>query len=253
MEAHKSRFSEDGAMDFTPNPDKTLEAQVNKHIDAYLEELNSSQKPRDYLGGSRLGCECQRALYYEYSKTPKDEGRGFKGLTLRRFRMGHWCEEEVAFWLKGAGFDLRTHDKNNEQFGFVTAKGKIAGHIDGVLVNGPVKMTYPSLWENKVMKASKWKECDTKGIEKANHVYFVQMQVYCAYMGLDNWAFTAMNSDTSELLFQTGKARMDVAQWASDRGITVITSREARELPRITKDQNDYRCKFCDWAKRCWA
>ena len=35
-------------------------------------------------------------------------------------------------WLK-QGFDLRSTDKNGEQFGFSIADDQVKGHIDGVI------------------------------------------------------------------------------------------------------------------------
>jgi hypothetical protein len=241
-------------MDFSSSSEPSVQALLNQLINTALEGKQAQQPPRDYVGGSRLGVECLRALFYEYTNTPKDEGKDFPGKILRRFRMGHWCEEEVAYFLRGAGFDLRVAKSNGEQYGFAVAKGKIAGHIDGVLLSGPLQaFTYPALWENKVMNNKKWKECDSKGVRKSHPVYYYQMQTYCAYMQLPFWVFTAYNSDTSDILTQYGPADMEAAQWASDRGVQVITAQDAQALPRLTKDENDVRCKdWCAYYQRCW-
>ena len=54
--------------------------------------------------------------------------------------------------LRAAGFDLRTHRTDGEQFGFVTANGRIRGHIDGVIVGGPdIGMPWPALFEHKAL------------------------------------------------------------------------------------------------------
>jgi len=254
IQAHKDRFTEGGLMDFAPNANKTIADRINRLIDAALEAENSAQPARDYLGGSRLGVECLRALYYEHAKAPVDDAPQFRGKTIRRFRLGHMHEEETADWLKKAGFDLRTHDKAGKQFGFKVANGKISGHLDGVFVGGPdVGVKYPALWEHKIMKSSKWKECDTKGVSKSHPVYWAQCHVYMAYMGLEQCLFTALNTDTSELLFQYFDLDASVAQWASDRGVQVISAKSALEMPRITRDKTDFKCRWCNWRERCHA
>jgi hypothetical protein len=254
MPAHKDRFTADGMMDFSRDPQRTISDRVNRLIDTALEAENNAQTPRDYLGGSRLGVECQRALYYEYTHTKKDEGREFQGKTLRRFRLGHMQEEEMASWLRKAGFDLRTHGADGEQFGFFTANGRISGHLDGVFVGGPdVGIAFPALWECKIMKASKWKECLTKTVKVSHPVYWTQCHVYMAYMSLAQCAFTAWNSDTSEILVEYFPFDAGVAQWASDRGVGVISARSARELPRAGREPADFKCKWCDYAKTCWS
>lgn len=253
--AHKNRITEAGEMDFAPSNSDSVQEQLNALINTALEEIQAQQTPRDYLGGSRLGVECLRALYYEYTNTPKDAGKDFPGRVLRRFRMGHWCEDEVAYLMRRAGFDLRTNKPGGEQYGFAVAKGKIAGHIDGVLLGGPIQaFTYPALWENKVMNNKKWNECNKKTVKKSHPVYYYQMQTYCAYLELPFWVFTAYNSDTSDILTQYGPVDLEAAQWATDRGVQVITAQQAEALPRITKDETDVRCKdWCAWYAKCWG
>lgn len=251
---HAHKMTDAGEMDFAPSNASSVQEQLNSLINAALEVKNRAETPRTYLGGSRLGVECLRALFYEYTNVKKDDGKDFPGKILRRFRMGHWCEEEVAYFLREAGFDLRANKPDGSQYGFAVAQGLIKGHIDGVLLSGPISaFTYPALWENKVMNNKKWKECDSKGVKKSHATYYYQMQVYCAYMNLPFWVFTAYNSDTSDILTQYGPVDLEAAQWASDRGVQVITAQEAEALPRITKDETDVRCKdWCAYYQRCW-
>ena len=64
------------------NHSANLSEQVNVLIDEALAAENAAQPPRDYLGGSRLGVPCERALQYEYAQAPKDDGAEFDGKTL---------------------------------------------------------------------------------------------------------------------------------------------------------------------------
>ena len=244
-------------IDLTPTTNEKLSKAINERIDKALEKENAKQTPRTYLGGSRLGVECERALYFEYSQTPKDPDKGFKGKTLRRFIMGHWAEDETARWMKMAGFDLKTHDKDGEQFGFSTANDKIAGHIDGVLTSGPkalsgVCLEYPILWEHKVMKASKYRECNRNGVRKANPTYFAQLMVYMAYMELRNAMFMYLNTDTSEIAVELIPLDLSEAQKYSDKGVRIIEAENCEDLPRVSRSNTFFQCKFCDWADRCW-
>ena len=107
---------------------------VNALIDHALVTENDARPTRDYLGGSRLGDACARRLQYEYLKTPKDEGGGFSGQSLRIFALGHVLEDLAIEWLRMAGFDLRTRNRYGDQFGFSVAGGRVKGHADGVVV-----------------------------------------------------------------------------------------------------------------------
>ena len=67
-------------LDFNHRP--KLSEEISALIDKALTIQNEQQTPRDYLGASRLGVSCNRALQFEYSETPKDEGQNFSGKIL---------------------------------------------------------------------------------------------------------------------------------------------------------------------------
>lgn len=246
-------------MNFAPPSGESLAARLAKVIDAGLEAEAAQQKPREYLGGSRLGVECQRALGYEWFNTKAGISAQFAGKTHRRFRLGHMQEDETARWLRLAGFELYTHKPDGGQFGFATARDpetsepRIKGHLDGCIVAGPLALPYPLLWEHKIMKASKWKEYSTKGVAKSHPVYFGQVQTYMAYMDLGHTLFMGWNSDTSEIWPELIPFDPACAQALTDRAVNVLQSASPEELPRITNDRTDFRCRFCDYSGRCWA
>lgn len=225
-------------------------------LDQAIVGKRGQDKPRDYLGGSRLGVECQRALQFEFFHTPKDEGRDFTGKILRTFEIGHVLEDLMAGWLRDAGLNLRTHKPNGYQYGFSTAKGYIKGHVDGVIIDGPEDFgPYPRLWECKTANGKSWREMQKQKVRKAKWVYYIQCQLYMAYMDLtENPAlFTALNKDTSEIYAENIEFEPQAAQEASDRGARIIEACLHGEiLPRITKDPSFYLCKWCSWADRCW-
>ena len=136
-------------MDF--NSSSSLSGQITALVDLGMQRLRYEEMPRDYLGASRLGVSCARALQYEFAKAPVDSGRDADGRLLRIFRRGHVIEDCMVDWLRAAGFDLRTRKANGDQFGFSAAGGRLQGHIDGVIVGGPEGFTYPALWENKCL------------------------------------------------------------------------------------------------------
>lgn len=107
----------------------TVADQINAHLDAAIQSARANQPEREYLGASRLGMSCARALQYEYTKTPKDAE--FKGQTLRIFEIGHAFEALVLAWLRQAGFTVRSR-KNlmaSRLRGFSVAGGCIRGHV----------------------------------------------------------------------------------------------------------------------------
>ncbi len=229
-----------------------LTARINAHIDQALQEEDAKEPARQYLGASLIGEACLRKIQYAYQAT---ETKPHSGKTLRIFKAGHLFEEMSAEELRLAGFDLKTHDKGGEQFGFEVAGGKIRGHIDGVLCGGPVAMLYPALWEHKALGQKSWNEVVKKGVTAAKPVYAAQIAMYQAYMDLTEAPalFTARNRDTQQLYHEVVPFDSALAQRMSDRAVQILEATKAGELlSRITKDPNYFQCRWCDFAERCW-
>jgi hypothetical protein len=231
-----------------------LGARINTRIDAALEAERADQRPRDYLGASRIGEPCARRLVYEVTRTPPDPGKDFQGRTLRIFAAGHVFEDLAIRWLRQAGFDLRTQTQAGGQFGFETAGGRIRGHVDGVIVGGPeIGLAWPVLWEHKALKASSWSDTAKKGVQLSKPVYFGQMQIYMAYMGLGSALFTALNKDTCELYHEHVPFDPAAAQALSDKAVDVLRAADTGDLlPRIATSPDFFLCRFCPFATRCW-
>jgi len=229
--------------------------RINAAIDTALVSADRAKPPRTYLGASRIGEPCSRKLVYEYTHTPKDDGKDFDGGLLRIFAAGHQFEHLSIRWLRAAGFDLRTHNRSGEQFGFSVAAGRIRGHIDGVIVAGPdVGICWPALWEHKALKAKSWSDLVKRGLKSSKPIYFAQVQLYMAYMDLVVALFTAMNKDTQELYHEVVALDAAATQALSDKAVQVIRAAEAGEiLPRIATARDFYLCRMCEYAKRCWA
>ena len=240
-------------MDF--NSSSSISGQVTALVDFGMQRLRSEEVPRDYLGASRLGVSCARALQYEFAKAPVDPGRDADGRLLRIFRRGHVIEDCMVDWLRAAGFDLRTRKANGDQFGFSAAGGRLQGHIDGVIVGGPEGFTYPALWENKCLGSKSWRDLEKSGLAVAKPVYAAQVAIYQAYLELHEQPaiFTAVNADTMEIYTELVPFDAALAQRMSDRALTVISATEAGELlPRAFHDSTHFECRMCAWQDRCW-
>ena len=251
-------------LDFNHKP--SLADWINTAIDDALTDDQAKTTPRDYLGGSRLGHACERALQFEFTATPKDDGKDFSGQSLRIFAIGHALEDLAVAWLRQAGFDLYTRKGNRPdggQFGFSVASGRIRGHVDGILAAGPegFGLAVPALWECKTMNAKNWRAGVKDGVIKSKPVYATQIAVYQAYMdaqvpgiSANPALFTAINKDTAELYHELVPFDADLAQRMSDRGVRILQATDAGELlPRVANTADFFECRFCSWADRCWG
>lgn len=237
--------------------------QVTVLVDVALQAENATREKRRYLGGSRLGVACERALQFEYADAPVDLGAEFPGRTLRIFEVGHALEDLAIRWLRLSGFDLYTRRKDGEQFGFSVADGRIQGHLDGVIANAPpdLGLTFPMLWECKSMNDKNWRDTVKKGVAVTKPVYAAQIATYQAYMepaipgiASNPALFTAINKDTQEIWSELVPFDGGLAQSMSDRAVRVIRATDAGELlPRVATEPGYYECKYCAWANRCWS
>ncbi|AUM00802.1 hypothetical protein B4966_11960 [Rhodocyclaceae bacterium] len=243
-------------MDF--NATASLSGQLTALIDAGMQRARAAQSRRTYLGASRLGAACERALQYEFANAPVDPGRDTEGRMLRVFERGHVIEDCMVAWLRAAGFELRTRNDAGEQIGFAALDGRLQGHVDGVIVAGPdlgFGSGYPALWENKCLGAKSWRELEKHRLAVAKPIYAAQVALYQAYLELHEHPalFTAVNADTMEIYAELVPFDAALAQRMSDRAVKIITATDAGELlPRAFSDPTHVECRMCPWQDRCW-
>ena len=244
-------------MNFAPAKPWQLTSQaVTAVLDATYKAHKDAEPKRKYLGGSMIGRDCEREIAYQYHQTPIDT-EGFSGQLYRIFDRGHKGEDRMADYLRIAGFELVTHKKDGGQFGWSAMGGLIRGHIDGVILNGPpiplITWTKPALWENKILNNATFGKLWNHGLKKTKQVYYTQVNLYMAYMELDQAIFTAENADDCEVYAEVIPLDTQHAQEMSDRGVRIVQSHTPEELPRVAAAPDDHRCKYCDFAKRCWS
>lgn len=234
------------------NRDNLAATDINVAINAAMDAAALAEERearRTYLGASGIGSECLRKVQYDWQCDSVHAAR-----TKRIFSRGHMFEEISAKALGQAGFRM---ERGTAATAFTAADGMFKGHADGIVVAGPViqGLTYPCLWEHKALGASGWRKIEKDGLRKSYPQYFDQVQLYMAYLGLDEnpALFSAVNSDNCHILHLTVAFDAEAAQAASDRAVLVIKSTQAGELlDRIASKPTDWRCKMCSHSTRCW-
>jgi CRISPR/Cas system-associated exonuclease Cas4 (RecB family) len=224
---------------------------INEILDAKMVEHHAAtNEKRTYLGASSMGEPCLRKIQLQYTGHGEDAAPG----VLRTFAIGHALEPLVAEWMRIAGFQLKTHDENGEQFGFSVADGRIGGHIDGILLDGPDGVHYPCLWECKTMNDKNWNHTVKHGVPVSKPHYYVQVQLYMAHMKLDKnpCVFTALNKNTSELYVELIPFDAEAARLAIFRAASVVRATARGELlPCISLDPSFHKCKICSYREFC--
>lgn len=231
--------------------------KINDIVDAKLLSWHQSQEKRNYLGASGIGDNCLRKIQLQYLRKEPE----ITAQQLRTFDIGHRLEDLVVYWLKIAGFDVRTRNEKNEQFGFSSADGKFRGHVDGLICAFPDELTnFPKAADNrpiaileiKTMSSKSWNDTKRRTVLISKPIYHAQVQIYMAYLEIERCLFVALNKDTSELYFEVIPFDSEAAQKYSDRAVQVIKASENNELmPCISTDPAFYLCKMCGFRNEC--
>ena len=252
-------------LDYNHRP--TMAESVNGLIDAGLEAGDRATPPRTYLGGSRLGHPCERALQFEYAQRAEGRGRRPRGPDAAHLRHrpcagGLWQQlaaRPPASISTPARATVRTAASSaspspaGASAATSTASSPTARQLPG--------LGYPALWECKTMNARSWRETAQKGVVLSKPVYAAQLAVYQAYMegsvagiSANPALFTAINKDTAELHHELVPFDGALAQRMSDRAVRILQATEAGELlPRIAANPDHHECRMCAWSQRCWG
>jgi hypothetical protein len=227
---------------------------INNRIDAALEIERSFQPKRKYLGGSRVGLSCERALQYEITNTPPDQTTD--GRMVRIFARGKWVENAMVGWMRTAGFGIVPTDEYGNQFGFEAHNGLVKGHCDGVIVAGPDELgPWPRLWENKGLMQKYYLPIVKHGLKAKSEVYWGQAQYYMEKFGLTKnpALFSVVNMNTMEIYWEEIRHDPGFVLQLDAKAKRVLLATQAGEmLPRISKTDEFYVCKMCSYVRRCF-
>ncbi len=226
--------------------------RINELLDQKLLQWHAAQEKRKYLGASMIGDECIRKVQLQYLGNDPE----ITAKQVRTFDIGHRLEDLVIHWLRIAGFYVITRDENGDQFGFSTADGKIAGHVDGIIQAFPKEINGSNVTfvEVKTMCSKSWNDTAKRGVLVSKPIYYAQVQLYMAYMPgeVQQCLFVALNKDTSDLYFEMIAFDAEAAQKYSDRAAQIVNASEANELfPCISNDPSFYLCKMCGFREQC--
>lgn len=261
--------------------------QIARRIYQHYERRNAEHPPRAYLGGSAIGKECKRALWYDFRKVRLPE---FEGRILRLFQTGHREEDRMIADLKRAGLEVYgVNPGDGEQFEVSAFGGHFSGHFDGLVRGVPDAPTKWHLLETKTSSAKAYrrlaypqcKNCNRynkpdsaecyncgseemrppKGVREAKPVHYAQMQVY---MGLapKHWQEWPIEGEppraalymvhckgTDELYLE--RVHFD-EQAFHELGRKAKSIIEAEAPPeRIAYTADYYKCGWCDFKGIC--
>ncbi len=207
-----------------------------------------TDKPREYLGASAIGHECERYLWLTFLDCVRED---FDGRMLRLFETGQLAEERFVAEMRGIGCDVHDTDEQGQQFAVSAIGGHFKGHMDGCALGIPEA---PKTWhvlEFKTHSAKSYAKLIKAGVQEAKPQHYAQMIIYMHLTGLKRALYMACNKDTDALY--TERIRYDAAQAEvlMARAERIITAKTAP--PRCSEKPDSFVCRYCAAHKICWG
>ena len=247
------RMSEDAL--FGPGEQKLLAAKIKDDIDAYTAAIYDDGH-RKHLGGSMIGDECSRKLWYSFRwcLTPdfvNTKGEDHKGRLMRLFNRGHKEEDRFVEWLRGMGFEVEEVDpETGKQFRISDVNGHFGGSLDG-------RVKLPAQYGNLPMMLLEFKTSSDRyftklvqnGVKVEKPVHFVQMSTYGEKYTLKYALYMAVNKNTDEIYVEVVELDWEVGRRSIIKAGQIIGAQTPP--PKLSENSAYFSCKFCDFASIC--
>lgn len=228
-------------MDLT---DHIMPPTVRKIFEHYKANRKGGHRP--HLGGSQIGNECSRALWYQFRHVSAPQ---FDGRVLRLFETGDREEARIVANLRAVGVTVWDRDpETGRQIAYTAHGGHFALSLDGV-GEGFEESSKPHTLEFKTMSEKNFRDCERKGVEKSKPVYWAQCQIGMHLSGLERCAFIAINKNSDEIYLERIKADpAEGLRLVAKAGQVIFTDQPPA---KINDDPSFFLCRFCDYRGVC--
>lgn len=217
-------------------------------IDAAIEAAQDTGF-RSHLGGSMIGRECAREVWYGFRwfKRSRHEAR-----LLRLFDRGNLEEARFVEWLRAAGVHVEEVDpETGKQWRVSDHAGHFGGSLDALL-RGLPDWSDPDdelLGEFKTHNDKSFQKLKKEGVAGAKWEHYVQMQVYMHLAELPAALYMAINKNDDELYTELVEYNPEVASEYIHRAWKIINTNEPPD--RINESPGWYKCKWCGYSDVC--
>jgi hypothetical protein len=223
------------------------QGEIVSAIYGVWKKRGDSEKPRAYLGGSAIGDECSRKLWYGFRWASKP---GFDGRLYRLFQTGHLAEPRFFKDLRDIGVEVWERDpKTGRQFAFDDVYGHFRGNTDGMVRKVPGGGARDHLLECKTHGAKSFAELTKKGVVESKPMHWIQMNTYMGWTGYERALYAAVNKDTDELYFE--RVKFDALEFAKTQAKAEAIIFATLPPSRLSDDPAYYKCKMCDHREVC--
>ncbi len=245
-------------------PDKLIEA-----IYINIEAEAAKEPPRNYVGASSIGDECELKLWMQYrhahlaarKKTEIIDGKLMPGRAelIMAANDGHRGEDLMAGYLRQVpGVELTTHDANGKQLSYSDLRGEYQGHWDGLILGVSQAPKTMHTWEHKV-KNQKFYDALTKLKEKYDEKEVLQQwdyKYYCQAVTYMHYNGTTRHYTTVAL---AGSRKFQSIRTNENPRLAKLLREKAERITKypcapggISTNPSWFACKYmCDFSKTC--
>lgn len=221
---------------------------ASKTVVAIYEHYVSKRKSehRPHLGGSQIGRECDRALFYQFRHVDRPV---FDGRVLRLFETGDREESRIVSNLRAIGVTVWDKDpETGKQIAFSEFGGHFSLSLDGV-GEGFTESKRPHTLEFKTMNDKNFRALKQKGVEQSKPVYWAQCQVGMHLSGIDRCAFIAVNKNDDEIYMERIRYDKSTGKALVERAEAIIFA--DKPPAKLSNDPSYFACKFCEFRHVC--
>lgn len=217
-----------------------LSSTVGKIYELHKNRGNA-EKPRDYIGASIIGHECDRRLWLDMRGASKANA---DGRMHRLWDTGHREESRVIAELREVGCTVWDRDEAGNQFRYT--QGYVSVGLDGV-VSGLVEAKGPHVLEIKTANAKRFAELEKNGYAKWAPTYYAQVQVAMLLSEIDRAIVFVVCKDNDEIYSERIKLEPRRAMAWVERANKIAVG----GLPDTKWQATYFACKMCPHYGLC--
>jgi hypothetical protein len=221
-----------------------LKSATAQAIDAASADAQTPRHSRR-LGGSAIGNDCNRAIWYQFRWAYPPER--FDGRMLRLFDTGHMYEDRLLRAMERAGITISGQQDEGDAIG-----GHFIAKIDGRAYRVPEAPKTEHLVECKTHNDKSFKALEKNGVAKHKPAHMAQMQVYMHVLGLTRALYVAANKNDDAIYVE--RVDYDVAA-ATDLMLKaeriIRADRPPAKLHEDPASKAAWACNYCVAAPQC--
>lgn len=235
-------------MDFLTRDERVSFSEQQKiQTDTYCADLYGDQSNvRTHLGGSVIGDECSRRLWYSF-RWFSYGGSHFSGRMERLFQRGHKYEHDFSTWLRGTGWTVQDRAPDGKQWSMSGVRGHYGGSFDGI---GYLKND-PDAWllEYKTHNSKSFLHLIANGVASSKPKHFAQMQTYGTALQVKNALYCALNKNDDDIYYEVVPINILNGKTLLNKAEFIIDSPSAP--PRVSENPAFFECKYCGFHDIC--